>query len=142
MTDNLADRLRACEAALQARALTVAELLGELERAKTARLAVSARAQLTNTLTALAELIDDWNDAAADDDRGRDHTMLVLTLWDDGSGRIGTAHGYGDEDRADPSGQFYDIAVNLQGGFNDTDGMVDYLLEWVEGSEVWKEQPQ
>lgn len=98
---------------------------------------MNARTQLTNALSALVDLIDQWNGDAADGDRGRDHTMLVLTLWDDGSGRIGTSHGYDND-----TGQFCGVSINLQAGFNDLGGLVDYLLEWVEGSEVWKEQPQ
>lgn len=85
------------------------------------------KAQIAIVLDALAGLISDWNDLAEDGDRGRDNQMLVLTIWDDGSGRIGTAHSYNGEDSHDT---FFTVTVNPQGGFNTTDEMVEYLCDW------------
>ncbi len=45
--------------------------------------------QLINVIDALTELVDAWNDGAADDDRGRADDFLVLTIADDGSGYLG-----------------------------------------------------
>lgn len=95
-------------------------LLNELDAAR------KPETQIAHVANALTELIDIWNDAADDGDRGRDNKMLVLTLWDDGSGRIGTARGY-DED----TGTFCDVSMNFQNGWNDVDGFVSFLLEWV-----------
>lgn len=47
------------------------------------------RKQLEAVHDALTQLIDSWNDAAADEDRGRSNDGLVLTVFDDGSGTIG-----------------------------------------------------
>jgi hypothetical protein len=45
--------------------------------------------QLRAVWETLTELVDAWNDAAADEDRGRANNALAVTLYDDGSGRIG-----------------------------------------------------
>lgn len=50
------------------------------------------REQLEVVHGALTELVDSWNDAAADEDRGRGNNALVLVLHDDGSGLIGQKH--------------------------------------------------
>lgn len=92
------------------------------------------KTQLTNALDSLVGLINEWNDAAEDGDRGRDNKMLVLTLWDDGSGRIGTAHGY-----AKDTGSFCDVSMNIQEGWNDTTGLVSFLLEWVDAQSFGRE---
>lgn len=47
------------------------------------------RRQLEAVHDALAELIDSINDAGADEDRGRSNDALCLTIFDDGSGRLG-----------------------------------------------------
>ena len=90
------------------------------------------RKQLVNVLDALAGLAELWNESAADDDRGRDNAMLVLALWEDGSGRIGTAHDY---DRQ--TGRFITLSINTQQVFENTEHAADYLLEWTEHSENW-----
>jgi hypothetical protein len=46
-------------------------------------------AQLEAVHDALVQIVDSWNDAAADEDRGRSNDALCLTLYDDGSGRLG-----------------------------------------------------
>lgn len=46
------------------------------------------RDQLAAVVYALVEIIDSWNDSAADEDRGRSDDGICLTLWDDGSGNI------------------------------------------------------
>ena len=51
------------------------------------------RQQLIGVVEALTELIDEWNDNAMDDDRGRDNNALCLLIWDDGSGMLGTVFG-------------------------------------------------
>ena len=84
--------------------------------------------QITGVFNALAGLISDWNDLADDGDRGRDNKMLVLTIWDDGSGRIGTASGYENEDSHDT---FFTVNANLQGGFNTSDEMAAYIRDWI-----------
>lgn len=85
----------------------------------------ATREQLTEAAYALQALINLWNDSAADGDRGRDNGMLVLTMWDDGSGRIGLSHTYETDD-----GAFCSLNLNIQDGFNDVEGLVDLLLEW------------
>lgn len=47
------------------------------------------RTQLEAIHEALTELIDCWNAAAEDGDRGRAQDALCLTLYDDGSGSLG-----------------------------------------------------
>lgn len=47
------------------------------------------REQLEAVIEGLVVIVDSWNDAAADEDRGRSNDAICLTLWDDGSGRIG-----------------------------------------------------
>lgn len=91
------------------------------------------RQQLINVFNALADLIDGWNDAAADDDRGRDNHILVLMLWEDSSGRIGTAQRYGEQ-----AGRFIKMNVNTQRVFENAEDAAAYLLEWVEHSEAWE----
>jgi len=49
--------------------------------------------QLITVMEALTELIDEWNDDAMDEDRGRDNNALCLLIWDDGSGQLGTQFG-------------------------------------------------
>ena len=47
------------------------------------------KAQLEAVHDALVEIIDSWNQAAADEDRGPSNDAICLTLYDDGSGTIG-----------------------------------------------------
>lgn len=47
------------------------------------------KAQLEAVIEELVAIVDSWNDAQADDDRGRGNDGIVLSLWDDGSGTIG-----------------------------------------------------
>lgn len=47
------------------------------------------REQLEAVVNELVAVVDSWNDAQADDDRGKGNNAICLTLWDDGSGRIG-----------------------------------------------------
>lgn len=54
------------------------------------------REQLTAVIDALAESADSTNDAMADDDRGRGNKAICLTIYEDGSGRIGY-RGFGNE---------------------------------------------
>jgi len=88
--------------------------------------------QIRNTIYALVDLIGWWNDAGSDHDRGRDNKMLVITLWDDGSGRVGTASGYGDD------GQHCTITMQIARGCNSADDMVADLAELTRESEVWQ----
>lgn len=73
---------------------------------------------LREALDLLAGLIDSWNDAAADGDRGRDNKALCLTLWDDGSGRLGTVWRHVDE-------------MNTQCGFDNVEELAEYLGGWM-----------
>lgn len=41
----------------------------------------------------LVDLIDSWNDACEDGDRGRCNDALTITIFDDGSGKVGTQFG-------------------------------------------------
>jgi hypothetical protein len=47
------------------------------------------RAHLKAVVEDLVDLVDSWNDAVADEDWGRADYALCLTLFDDGSGRLG-----------------------------------------------------
>ena len=47
------------------------------------------KSQLESVIDALVEIVDGWNDAAADDERGRANDAICLSLWDDGSGTLG-----------------------------------------------------
>lgn len=80
------------------------------------------RAQLEAVHDALTEIIDSWNDAAADDDRGRSHDALCLTIDDDGSGRIGRRATW-DEGR-----------VEVWHDFNNMDELLQWFID--EGIEV------
>lgn len=46
---------------------------------------------LKKNLKLLVNVIDNLNDAAEDEDKGRPNRMLCLIIYDDGSGRIGTS---------------------------------------------------
>jgi len=111
---------------------TEAELRQAIAAARRERM--TPQQQLTNALSALADLISDWNDLAEDGDRGRDNAALCLTLWDDGSGRIGTFYDYKDD-----TGTFCDLSMNIQAGWNDMSGLVSFLMEWVSESDVFQE---
>lgn len=52
------------------------------------------KSQLEAVYDALVELADSWNDAAANEDRGRGNKFLILTIADDGSGMIGQRDPY------------------------------------------------
>lgn len=91
------------------------------------------RQQLINVLNVLAQLCEDWNDAVIIRCRGRDNEMLVLTLWEDGSGRIGTTTNYGQQ-----TDRFVDVTMNTQQVFENVEHAADYLLEWVEHSGAWQ----
>lgn len=75
------------------------------------------RAQLEAVHDALTQLVDAWNDAAADEDRGRSNDAICLTLFDDGSGRIGRRRAW-ERDRVE---DWHD--------FDDLDGLVKVLTE-------------
>jgi hypothetical protein len=47
------------------------------------------RRELENVIDSLVEIAYSWNQGAADEDRGPDSSALCLTLFDDGSGRLG-----------------------------------------------------
>lgn len=107
-----------------------AALVAELSALRAELEAVKGRMdrqqQLTQVLHTLASVINNWNDLAEDGDRGRDNAGLCLTLWEDGSGRIGTFHVYDDD-----SGTFSQLTMNIQHGFNTVEELVSYLLDWV-----------
>lgn len=73
--------------------------------------------QLEAVHEALVEILDAWNDAAADEDRGRANDALVLTLWDDGSGFLGRR----DHCHDDKVEDFHE--------FHDFDGLLKTLTE-------------
>jgi hypothetical protein len=50
------------------------------------------KGQIASVMNALTEIVDSWNDAAQDDDRGRSNDLLILTVADDGSGHLGKRH--------------------------------------------------
>lgn len=75
------------------------------------------KAQLTTVLEALTELIDEWNDLAEDEDRGRGNNALCLLIWDDGSGKLGT--------------QFGDV-FNMQGEFDGPEEFIELLVPWLD----------
>lgn len=52
------------------------------------------KASLESVIDALVEIVDGWNDAAVDEDRGRSNDTLCLTLYDDGSGFLGRRDSY------------------------------------------------
>ncbi len=78
------------------------------------------RKQLTTVVEALTELIDNWNDDAMDDDRGRDNNALCLLIWDDGSGQLGT--------------QWGDV-FNKQMEFDSPEELADALAPWLDFAE-------
>ncbi len=55
------------------------------------------RNQLEAVVDAFVEIIDSWNDGDVDEDRGRSNNAICLTLWDDGSGKIGRRFSEGHE---------------------------------------------
>jgi hypothetical protein len=78
------------------------------------------RAQLEAVHDALVSIIDGWNDAAVVIGRGRANDALCLTLFDDGSGRLGRRAGWDFREVQD----FH--------SFDDLDGLLALLRE--EGS--------
>lgn len=62
----------------------------------------------------LAEIIDQWNDACADDDRGRCNHALALIIYDDGSGRVATHNEFLGENYLNDQIHFDDIAEGVE----------------------------
>ncbi len=52
------------------------------------------KAQLEAVIDELVGIVDSWNGAAADEDRGRANDCLCLCLYDDGSGSLGRRNRY------------------------------------------------
>ncbi len=50
---------------------------------------MASSSQIIETIDALAELVGSENRAAEDEDRGRANRALCVTVFDDGSGRLG-----------------------------------------------------
>jgi hypothetical protein len=61
----------------------------------------------------LAEIINQWNDACANDDRGRCNNALGLIIYDDGSGRVVTYSSFLGEDFLNNQIEFGDIAEGM-----------------------------
>ena len=83
------------------------------------------REQVITVVEALAELIDNWNDDAMDEDRGRDNNTLCLLIWDDGSGQLGT--------------QWGDV-FNKQMEFSNAEELADQLAPWLDFIEESEER--
>ena len=62
----------------------------------------------------LTEIIDRWNDACADGDRGRCNDALGLIIYDDGSGRVVTYSNFLGEDFLNNQIEFGDIAEGVE----------------------------
>ena len=75
--------------------------------------------QIHDFLDALAELINDWNDLAVSEDRGRYNDALCLLIFEDGSGKIGTVS-YSDR-----------VEMNQQGRFNNLEEFTEYFVQWL-----------
>jgi hypothetical protein len=83
--------------------------------------------QLEAVVDALAEVVDSWNEAAADDGRGPANDALCLTIWDDGSGSLGR-RSWGTPNE-----------VEDWHGFQDTAGLAEILADY--GVEVHDPSP-
>jgi len=68
----------------------VADLMRSLGGKESDNIRKKLQENLRIALEILAEIIDQWNDACEDGDRGRCENGLALIIYDDGSGRIGT----------------------------------------------------
>lgn len=77
---------------------------------------------LSSTLECLAELIYEWNQSAADGDRGPSNNAIALILYDDGSGKVCTYWG-GFEGRGEH--------LNTQIQFDNVADGIDRLLDWI-----------
>jgi hypothetical protein len=77
---------------------------------------------LQTTMEALTDLINQWNDAAEDGDRGRANDAIALIIWDDGSGRVCT-YFPGFEGRGEH--------LISQMEFGDIEEALDRLMEWL-----------
>lgn len=80
--------------------------------------AESIRSELKESLRVgmeiLTEIIDQWNDACADEDRGRCNNALGLIIYDDGSGRVVTYTGLLGKDFLNTQIEFGDIAEGVE----------------------------
>jgi hypothetical protein len=77
---------------------------------------------LQTTLEGFTDLINQWNDAAEDGDRGRANNAIALIIWDDGSGRICT-YWPGFEGKGEH--------LNLQMEFDNLNEAIDRLMDWL-----------
>ena len=75
--------------------------------------------QIRDFLESLAALIEDWNDLAVSENRGRDNSALCLVIYEDGSGDIGAVR------------EFDRMEMNRQGSFNNLEEFAEYLVEWL-----------
>lgn len=85
--------------------------------------------ELEKVLDALARLAGGWNDAAADDDRGRTNHAVTLTVFDDGSGRIGQRKRFACPGDADTEDLHH---------FDNAEGLAKILIDY--GEEVFGER--
>ena len=73
------------------------ENIADLMRAMHSDDGKKIRDELSNSvriaLEVFCEIIDRWNDAAADGDRGRANNAIAIILYDDGSGKLATYFG-------------------------------------------------
>lgn len=80
------------------------------------------RQALQTTMEALTDLINQWNDAAKDGDRGRANDAIALIIWDDGSGRVCTYW---------PGFEGQGEHLNPQMEFDNIEEATDRLMEWI-----------
>ncbi len=90
------------------------------------------KAQLAQVFGELVCVIDGWNDAAQDDDRGRDNAALAIVLYDDGSGKVGTAHFLPPIPCEPTCSVTHEQWFNEQHSFDNIGQLVEYLAAWTE----------
>lgn len=76
----------------------------------------------------LVDLINEFNDSGEKLDRGRPNNALVLVLYDDGSGFLGTQFGIMGNDKRH---NIRDISIAEQKSFNNIKELKDFIKEFI-----------
>ena len=92
----------------------IADLMRAISGDDTETIRSELKESLRVGMEILTEIINQWNDACADDDRGRCNNALGLIIYDDGSGRVVTYSNFLGEDFLNNQIEFGDIAEGVE----------------------------
>jgi|SaaInlStandDraft_4_1057021.scaffolds.fasta_scaffold54403_1 hypothetical protein len=97
----------------------IADLMRSVKGDEAERIGAELKESLRVGMEILTEIINQWNEACADGDRGRGNDALGLIIYDDGSGKVVTYSRFLGEDYLNKQIEFADIAEG-----------VDRLADW------------